>query len=76
MALFLPGSSFQVPSICALCDAPSSHTAVLRIKVFDPATSKLIATEIDLEVCDKHADKMDIQIDKTVKSQKKTIFLI
>lgn len=76
MALFLPGSSFQIPSICALCDKPSAFNAILRIRAYDPLTNKLIATEIDLEVCAEHAGKMDVQIDKTLKPLKKIQLII
>lgn len=78
MSLFLPfGPSpvLQTYRICSLCDKPAMYTAYLRIRAFDPGYSKTVATEIDLYVCEIHAACMDIQIDKTLKAEKKTLII-
>ena len=74
MALFLPG--FTHPrEICSLCDAPARFLAVIRIRITDPLTSKMIATQIDLYVCEQHSVEMEIEVLKSLKDNKKIIIV-
>ena len=78
MSLFLPFQNQiqpQYQKICGLCDLPAAYLAIIKIRIFDPATNKLVATELDLAVCEQHADRMDIQIDKILKLEKKAIVI-
>jgi len=75
MALFLPGFTYP-REICSLCDAPSRFLAILRIRITDPLTSKMIATEVDLYVCEQHSIEMDIEIHKTLKDSSKKIIIV
>jgi len=78
MSLFLPfaqSHSLQTIKICQLCDLPAAYTAFLRIRCFDPDSNKLVATEIDMSVCEKHALTMDVQIEKTIKAEKRTLII-
>lgn len=76
MSLFLPFvTPPQAHRICSLCDMPAMYTAYLRIRVFEPGQNKLVATELDLYVCEQHASRMEIQIDKTLKVEKKTLII-
>jgi hypothetical protein len=74
MAIYLPGITHP-RDLCSLCDNPARYVAILRIKITDPFTSKMIATEIDLYVCELHAVEMDIEIDKTLKDAKRIIIV-
>ncbi len=75
MALFLPGFAIP-PDVCSLCDLPARYLAFLRIKVTDPLTNKMIATEVDLYVCEFHAVEMDMEIEKTLKDTTKRIIIL
>lgn len=78
MAIFLPGSApiQTVGKTCSLCDAPAICIALLKIRVFEPNSDKIVVTEIDLAVCEQHSYKMTIQVDKTLKLDKKALFII
>lgn len=77
MALFLPGNvPLHVIAPCSLCDSPALYVAILKIRVFDQTTNKLVATSIELSVCQAHADKMDVCIDKIVKDDRKQLIIV
>lgn len=75
MAVFLPGLTHP-RDLCSICDAPAAYIAVLRIRITDPGSSKMVASDIDLYVCEAHADKMDIEIQKSLKVDKRRAIII
>lgn len=78
MSLFLPFSNPSAHSqkTCSLCDLPALYVAIIRIRISDPSQTKLVATELDFAVCQIHADKMDVEFDKTLTAEKELkIFL-
>lgn len=74
MSLFLPGM-MPIQTPCSLCDLPAVYMAIIKVKISDASTSKVVATAIDLRVCERHADRMDIQMDKVLHVEKKVILL-
>ena len=71
--VFLPGIIYPNFDICALCDERALYTTVVRIKISDQFTAKLISQEIEMMLCEQHANKMEIQIDKFSRMQRKLI---
>lgn len=75
--VFLPGIAHpRHIEICALCDKPALYTTVVRLKISDPNTSKSVGTELDMMLCEQHADKIDIQVDKFSRISKKQMMIL
>lgn len=63
--IILPGVS-GADRTCALCALPALYRAIITIKAYNPELAKEIVREMDLPVCEEHADQISIQIDKRI----------
>jgi hypothetical protein len=74
MMLILP--DYKAIQICALCNDQAFYLAILKIKAFDSETAKSIMAQMNFVLCERHADKMDICIEKIIKADKKQIIFV
>lgn len=75
--IHIPGSLVpRTPKTCELCSNPSTFTVILKIKVMNPDTKKTIVSDMEMSVCDEHADKLEVQVDKFVRVEKKPKLII
>jgi hypothetical protein len=72
MAIFIPGRPLDL-SICSLCDDTAIGIIIVLMMITDKMPDKVIQSEVQMAVCEKHWISMPISIDKTKKKPENRI---
>jgi len=64
-SLILPNEN-PIVELCVLCTLPALYRALITIRAYNPELAKEIIREMDLPVCEEHAERISFQVEKKI----------